>query len=168
MDKDVIKSDFATLLDTRGGPREVVVKMLMDQPQSMSETQAREYISQNPDKAKEWEKDVTVGLMSKVIQKGSGVRLNEEHVRVIQASEWGEGVLMDALNRNAEKSDELNQLRQAGLLNTSNWKEGMIKALPRAALSLLLLALTGVIGWDTLATMNVVPGIGRAVESIRE
>lgn len=168
LDKDMIKSDFKDLLDVRGGPREVVVKLLMDQPQSMTEAQAREYIVQNPDKVKDMEKDVTVALMSKVIQKGSGVRLNEEHVRVIQESGWGDGVLLDALNRNTEKDAELQELHARGLLHKNMWKEGMIKALPKVALNLLLLALTGVISWGMLADMNVIPGLGKTLENARE
>lgn len=168
LNKERIQSDYKDLLDVKGGPKELVVKILMSEPNLMTEAQAREYLFQNSDKAKELQREATMQLMSKVLQKGSGIKPNEEHLRIIQESDWGEDLIDDAMRKNTENDAEAKRMKEMGLLDTGKWKEGMIKNLPKAVLSILMLVLAGALSWDALATLNVIPGIGKTIEDIRD
>lgn len=146
-DKERINADFSEVMET-GSTRNTMWRMMRDA--GMSDDEIRAKIS-DPEFVDKMQPQVAERLLTYKIQTG---KLNEDEVRRIFNSEWGEGMIEKAIQRRDSLRKTINDLESKGILQ-GGVKEWLRKASGGEKWKFLLILLAAIAG--SVVAANALP-----------
>lgn len=162
IDKQNVNDDYATLM--REGPEGVMINILRTQrnPDTggpYTPDEAKAFLAANPDYVEKTQPAMLNYLLTRRLKTGG---ISADEADVITMSPWGQGVITEALNKNAEHNSEVKGLMEAGGLARHGFWDRLRDEIKKNP-SLLMLLLTGGIAALPLAIAGGVLGAGAGV-----
>ncbi len=168
MRKGRIKRDFEMLMSTRGGPEELMRRVLLTTripdtsaarigaTRRFTQTEIANAL-EDPDFMKDMQPQLLQQLITRKLQTG---RLRSSDVRVIFESNWADGMIENALQKNQEFATQVETMREQGLI-PGPFIEFLRHSRAGSRLSWLMLACGLVPG--TLLAPHIVPAIAPSI-----